>query len=528
MIARGRWLFGAVLTGACVVGPSAVPVAAQGAPADPAALREGVRAWRAAHQAEIVRELAGLVAIPNVATDSANIRRNAQALLAMLARRGVTARLLENPGAPPVVYGELASPGARRTIVIYAHYDGQPVDRSTWTGAPWTPVLRDGPRPLGRDLPLPAAGGTVGAEARLYGRSASDDKAPIVAVLAALDALRALHVPLSVNLKLFFEGEEEQGSPHVRALLERYADTLRADAWIFADGPAHQTGRPQVVFGVRGVQGLELTVYGAARTLHSGHYGNWAPNPAARLVELLGTMRDGEGFILIEGFYGDVFAPTPAEAAAIAAMPPVDSALRTELGLARTEASGAPLMGRIMLPALNIRGLESGRVGSAAANAIPTEARASIDFRLVPDQVPARLRALVEDHIRRQGWLIVREDPDAATRRAHDRIVKVVWDEGYPGVRTALDLPLSRAVVRTVEQALGEPPVVVPSSGGSLPMYHFGEVLRVPLVIVPIVNYDNNQHASNENLRIGNLWSGIDIFAGLLARLGTEWPAAVP
>src|SRR5262249_6963199 len=160
----------------------------------------------------------------------------------------------------------------KRTLVVYAHYDGQPVDPAQWTGAPFTPTLRD--RPVedgGKDIPRSAWKSPLGPESRLYARAASDDKAPIVGVLAALDALKAAGIPLSVNLKLFCEGEEEIGSPHLGNVLRKNADLLKADLWLFCDGPVHQSRKMQVFFGARGVTDVELTLYGPAKTLHSGH-----------------------------------------------------------------------------------------------------------------------------------------------------------------------------------------------------------------------------------------------------------------
>ena len=305
-----------------------------------APLRPQVEQYRQANEARIVGELADFVSIPNLASDAPNIARNAQRLVEMLARRGVVARLLEDPQSPPVVYGELRSPGARRTLVLYAHYDGQPVDPAQWKSPPWSPVLRDA---RGQELPLPDAGGGGGggggdlpAEARLYGRSASDDKAPIVAMLTALDALRAANLTPSVNLKFFFEGEEEAESKRLPAHLARNRDLLASDGWIFCDGPVHQSRRMQVVYGARGVVTLDLTVYGPTRALHDGHYGNWAPNPAARLAALLASMRDPEGKVLIAGFSDGARPIGAAERAAIAQIPNVDDELRKSLGLART------------------------------------------------------------------------------------------------------------------------------------------------------------------------------------------------
>jgi acetylornithine deacetylase/succinyl-diaminopimelate desuccinylase-like protein len=513
-----RWGFAAL---ALLPAPQ---VAAQQGP-DPARVRLQVRTWREANEAGIVRELADLLAIPNNASDRVNIRRNADHLMAMLSRRGIATRLLEVEGSPPAVYGELTTPGATRTIVLYSHYDGQPVDPVKWASDPWTPVLRS--RSLlegGAEIPWPAPGQRVDPEARIYARSASDDKSPIVAMLAAIDALREARVPLSVNLKFFFEGEEEAGSDHLREMLTAHADLLRAEAWLFFDGPVHQSRRPKVDFGVRGVMGLTLTVYGPIRPLHSGHYGNWAPNPNVLLAHLLTSMRDLDGRILIPGFYDDVRPLTSGERAVLAKIPPMDHQLRMELGLTATEAGNAALVERILIPGLNVGGLQGGRTGAGGANLIGTESSAYIDFRLVPDQTPRKVREQVERHVAAQGYHLVREPPDSVTRRTYPRIARMAWsDSGYPAFRTPLDHPVSQAVVRVAEQALGQPVIQFLSSGGSLPVYHFAEVLKVPLIFVPIVNHDNNQHGENENLRLQNLWDGIDLIAGLLARLGLEW-----
>jgi len=486
--------------------------------------RDQVDRYRGGAEAEILRELAGFVAIPNLASDRPNIERNAQHLLGMLRRRGIEARLLETPGAPPAVYGDLPSPGARRTVVLYAHYDGQPVDPAQWKSPPWTPVLLDKPLDQGgREIPLPGPGQRAPEEARLYGRSASDDKAPIVAMLAALDALRAGGTRPSVHLKFYFEGEEEVDSAHLRESLERHRDLLESDAWIFCDGPVHQSRRMQVVYGARGVVPLELTVFGATRALHDGHYGNWAPNPAALLASLLSSMRDADGRVAIAGFYDGVRPVSDLDRSAIAEIPDVDAELRRSLGLAHTEAADAPLPERILLPALNVRGLLAGRVGAQAANAIPTEARASIDLRLVPDQKPDALRLAVERHLAAQGFFVVHDEPDLAARLAHSRIVRVEWKAGYPGVRAPMDQPFARAVAQAIGEAM-RPIVRMPILGGSVPLSTLQEALGRPVVIVPIVNHDNNQHAANENLRLRNLWDGMVVFSALFTGLAAAWP----
>jgi acetylornithine deacetylase/succinyl-diaminopimelate desuccinylase-like protein len=505
---------------------AAVTLVARAGAQDAARVRGAVRAYQQANDIHILRELADLVAIPNLASDSVNIRRNARHIAQMLERRGASARLLETPGAPPAVFGELRTPGATRTVMFYAHYDGQPVDTTEWATHPWRPTLRTAALNAGGSvIPLPTQPGTVQGEWRLYARSASDDKSPIVAFLGALDALRASGIKPSVNLKFYFEGEEEAGSDHLREALTRHRDLLGADVWIFGDGPVHQSRKQQISFGVRGVMGAELTVYGPARALHSGHYGNWAPNPLVLMSHLIASLRDVDGRILIDGFYDDVDPPTRAERDAIAAAPSADSALRVELQLAATEANNAQLMERIMLPALNVRGIHGGGVDRLAANAVSPMARASIDFRLVPHQTPARVRALVEAHARKQGYFIVNRDPTPDERRTHPRVLKLVWEDGYPASRADMSSQASRAVIRATEMATGDRVIVVPTSGGSLPLHHFTEVLGAPLVSVPIVNHDNSQHAANENLRLQNLFDGMQVFAAIVAHLGVLWTA---
>jgi acetylornithine deacetylase/succinyl-diaminopimelate desuccinylase-like protein len=465
-----------------------------------------------------------MLALPNLASDGPNIRRNAEHIASLLRRRGVATRLLDGEGGPPVVYGERSSPGARRTIVVYAHYDGQPVDPSKWASPPWEPLLRDAPLDAGgRPIPLQTLKGPTGAEWRLYARSAGDDKAPIMALLAALDALAASRTEPSINLKVFFEGEEEVGSPHLRAVLERNKDLLKADAWLLCDGPVHQSRRPLLFFGARGATGVEITLYGPARALHSGHYGNWAPNPAVALAHLVAGLRDTDGRIRIAGFYDDVRPVSGAEREALDSVPDVDGELRQDLALAETEAGGARLVDRLMLPALNLRGIEAGAVGARATNAIPNEARASIDLRLVPDQSPERVRERFEEHLRAQGYTVTYETPTLEARRTQPRLVKLEWSSGYASGRVAMDTPFAQALVTAVEEATGARVVRLPTLGGTIPMHVFSEVLGAPIVGLPIANHDDNQHAADENLRLQNLWDGIATFVAVLTGLGSAW-----
>ena len=477
----------------------------------------GVRAYRAAHEAEILGELVDTLSIPNVASDSINISRNAAKLVEMMNLRGIQAMRLPGGEGPPAIFGELKTPGATRTIGFYAHYDGQPVEPAKWASDPFKPTLRDKPLEAGgRVIPFPKAGVRFDPEWRLYARSASDDKAPIIAMFAALDALKASNAKPTANLKFLFDGEEEAGSPHLGDTVNRSADLLAADVWICADGPVHQTRRQQLYFGVRGIVKVDITVYGANRALHSGHYGNWSPNPAMRLAKLLAGMKDDSGRVLIENFYQGALPLGEEEKRALKEMPATDSELMREYGLAATDGAGRPLAELINEPSLNIDGLRSEDVGRQSRTIIPAEATATVDLRLVKGIEPRRQVDRLIAHIKKQGYFVVSEEPDLETRLKHPLIARVVSEKGYAAVRTSMNLPIVRKIIGAVEQAMGKRPVMLPTMGGSGPLWAIDVATKAPQVGVPIVNHDNNQHSSNENLRIQNLWDGIEIFAALM------------
>ncbi len=488
------------------------------AKADPEFAVAVARVYHKENGARIVREFADLLSLPNDAADSANINANAAAIAAQFADRGFRMELLRHGNAPPLIYGRREVRGAKRTIAIYVHYDGQPTEDANWTHPPFQPVLyTDAIANGGRRLAMPADGARLNPDWRLYARSAADDKAPIAALLAALDALKTVSLDLSSNIVLVFDGEEERGSPNLDDYLLKHKNKFRdVDLWLFCDGPTHQSGRPQLVFGVRGVTGMDVTIYGPDRGLHSGHYGNWAPGPGWRLARLLASMKGENDRVLIDGFYDSGEKLNVGDYAAIAEMPDVDEALRVEFGLAATEAGNASLAERIMLPALNLKGLESAEVGDQARNVIPPSATASIGVRLVKGNDPQAMLDLVEAHIRKEGYHIVREEPDAAIRRTYPLIAKVTREGGYRAVRTPLDAPGIDDLVTSLRLAAGDNLILNPGLGGTLPLYVFEDISDAPIVILPIANFDNNQHAADENIRLGNLFYGIEAYAAVL------------
>jgi len=475
------------------------------------------RQWRQAHERAIVAEFMDLLTIPDLAADPASLRRNAIAIREIFEKRGMRTRLLQTPDAPPVVYGEMVTPGAERTIILYAHYDGQPLDPKEWATPPFTPVLRDGLLENGgKVIPLPAAGQPFGPEWRIYARAAGDDKAPFTALAAALDAIRASKIPLRSNIKFVFEGEEEAGSPHLQKILADNKELLHGDVFLICDGPVHQSRRQQLVFGVRGIQGVDITIYGARRELHSGHYGNWAPNPAMMLAQLVASMKAEDGRVLIDHFYDGIEPLGEVEKRAIAEAPDNDEALKQEFWLGRTEGAGKKLLELLNLPSLNVRGLAGGHTGAHASNVIPSTATATIDMRLVKGIGHRKAAARVVEHIRKQGYFVVESDPDQQTLLSHPKVAKVVIDEaGYDALRTPMDLPIAKVLTETAEQVRG-PVIRLPTSGASLPLYMIQKELDVPAIVVPIANHDNNQHTFNENIRIQNLWDGIEVMAAVL------------
>jgi acetylornithine deacetylase/succinyl-diaminopimelate desuccinylase-like protein len=485
------------------------------AQSNPAA--QAARQWRQQHERAIIEEFTGLLAIPNVTSDRENIQRNATLIARMMEKRGIAAKLISSPGANPLVFGELRTPGATRTIVFYAHYDGQPVDVADWATAPFEPVLRDGAlENKGAVVTLPAAGIKLNPEWRLYARSAADDKAAIMALMSAVDAIRAAGLKLKSNIKFVFDGEEEAGSPNLEKMLSANKDLFSGDLWLMCDGPVYQTRQQSIIFGARGIATFDITVYGPRNELHSGHYGNWAPNPALLLARLLASMKDPESDrVLIDGFYDEVEPLTERERKAIADAPAVDAALMQEFWLGSTDGRPNILNELIARPSLNIRGMASARVGATASNIIPASATATLDVRLVKKMTIRRTLDVLLAHVRKQGFHVVSTEPTADERRSHPRVARVVLLRGAEAARTSMDLPISQEVIRVVESVRG-PSIALPTMGGQLPLDALERGAGARTIIVPIGNHDNNQHSSNENLRIQNLWDGIELMTALL------------
>lgn len=481
-----------------------------------------IRSVREQKEKVWLREYASFLSIPNIAADTTGLKRNADFILQMMNQRGIqNSRLLyaDTKKAPPVVYGEVNTPGATRTLILYAHYDGQPVDTTQWAKGlrPFVPTLVNGSLEKGAAIiPFPAANTNYDPEWRIYARGVSDDKAGVMAILSAYESIRAAGYALKYNLKFFFEGEEEAGSPHLHEIFQKHASLLRSDLWIICDGPVHQSGKKAISFGVRGDAHVEITVYGPARPLHSGHYGNWAPNPALLLVRLLASMKDENGRVTVKGFYSDVTPLTDEEKQALATIPSVNIQMKEELKFVNEEMPGVSLENAIMMPSLNINGIQSGNVGPRASNVIPIAASAVLDLRLVPGNDYQKQQQRVVNHIKEQGFYITENDPTNEERKQYPKIAKIKLSDGYNAQRTPIGLPDVQKVVAAVRSTTGDQVVLLPSMGGSLPLFLFEKYLNAKTITVPIANHDNNQHAENENIRLQNLWNGIETFAAIM------------
>lgn len=466
-----------------------------------------------------VPEFLQLLSIPNVADDPGDIRANADFLEAALRKRGFSTRQLDNPAHRPLVFARLDAPVAgRRTVLFYMHFDGQPVLPERWSQAgPFVPVVKQ------RD----AGGGWVEVprerlqakpfdpELRVFARSASDDKAPIMMLLSAIDLLKEEGVAPQLNIKLILDSEEEAGSPSLAGVVEDNRDLFAADALAILDGPAHASGRPTLVFGNRGIAQAKLVVYGPKVALHSGHYGNYAPNPAMRLARLLASMKDDDGHVLVPGYY-DGIDLTAADRALLAATGDDEVALRKRLGIARAERVGDTYQAAMQYPSLNVRGMASAAVGDKAANVVPSEATAELDMRTTPEADGPTLFALLKRHIEAQGYVLTDGPPTDEARAAHDKLASFTLGAVEKAVRMPLDAPVGQWATRAVQSAGDGAPVRIRMVGGTVPTATLVDALHLPFVIVSTVNTDNNQHTHDENLRMGHFISGTRTIRSLL------------
>lgn len=487
---------------------------------------ERLEAAVAARAAEAFDLFGELLTFPNDANHPDDIARLTDWLDARLSERGFATERLEMPGSDALL-ATREVPGAARTVLVYLQADGQPVDPSAWhQESPWSPTLKarrsgatsvDGNPRDWETLAWERLHDAPDPEWRIFARSASDSKGPVAQFLAAMDVLDDLGAELPYTLKVIVDTEEEMGSPHLAAAVERYQDRLAADWFVIFDGPPHVSGAPSLVFGARGIATLTLTTYGPRVAQHSGHWGNWVPNPALGLAQLLASMKDERGRVTIPGFYDGVEIDD-ATRAILEAVPDDLDAIHEAMGIAGGDAVAGSPQEALQFPSLNIRGLRAAWVGDEVRTIIPPTAVAEIDMRLVMESDPERLIRLVREHVEGQGYHVVEgRDPTDDERRQHARLARLDASVSYRAFRTDFDAPPARWLRAGMERLFGAPPIMVRTFGGSIPISPFVTTLGVPAVQVGTVNPDNNQHSPNENLRVFDFLRGIRVIAGVLA-----------
>ena len=465
-----------------------------------------------------------LLSIPNDAHFPDHVEQNVVWCEREFGARTFTTKRLITDGPPLLLAERKTSVLNARTVLIYLQIDGQPVDSQYWFQPdPYIPALKAEATEGGWDeIPWEKIHGDYNREWRVFARSASDAKGPASMFLAALDAIDDMGHEPDFNMKVIMDFEEELGSPHLPGAVTSYSDALASDMLIIFDGPRHITNQPTLTFGARGISTVTLTVYGPVFPQHSGHYGNYCPNPAMRLSQLIASMKSDNGVVTIPGYYDGISIDDKAMEI-LKAVPDDERLIKARLGIKSADGVAPTLQQSLQYPSLNVRGMSSGWVGADVRTIVPSTAVAEIDIRLVKEVDPDRLIGLVKEHIENQGYFVVSDKPTQQERATHDKICRFNSSTSYLAFRTDFDSDVGVWLTSALTNTFGSEPIRHRTSGGSIPISPFVTTLNIPAVTVPTVNRDNNQHSPNENLRLGNYVDGIKTMIGILMEpLGVE------
>ena len=456
-----------------------------------------------------------LLSIPNDAFYPQHIEKNVTWCETAFGNRGFSTTRIDTETVP-LLLAEREHENAQKTVLIYLQIDGQPVDSTRWfQESPYKPVLKK--KNVNDEWEIVSWDKISEYEDdwRVFARSASDAKGPVAMFLAALDVTSDKKIKPNYNIKVIMDFEEELGSPQLPKAVKENSELLKADMLIIYDGPRHITNKPTLTFGARGIATITLTTYGPVVPQHSGHFGNYAPNPALRLSKLLASMKDDEGRVGIAGFYDGVKIDSNTEKI-LKAVPDDEAQIKKRLQIMEPDKVGNYYQEAIQYPSLNIRGMQSGWIDEKVRTIIPAWARAEIDVRLVLETDPDRLIQLIKDHISDQGYFVIDREPTEAERLSHDKIATFTSEISYQSFRTDFDSEVGLWLRRALKNAFGSAPIMIRMSGGSIPISPFVNTLGIPAVTVPTVNRDNNQHSPNENLRLGNYREGIKTMIAIL------------
>jgi len=468
---------------------------------------------KAAHDSfDMLREL---LSIPNDAFYPEDIERNVKWCENAFEQRGFKTNRIKTETVP-LLLAERQHKEAKKTVLIYLQIDGQPVDSTRWfQKSPYTPTLKMRNSQGEWEAMSWERISEYEDDWRVFARSASDAKGPVSMFLAALDAASQQKIEPNYNIKVIMDFEEELGSPRLPDAVTENAELLKADMLIIYDGPRHITNKPTLTFGARGIATITLTTYGPVVPQHSGHFGNYAPNPALRLSKLLASMKDDEGRVTIPGFYDGVKIDADTEKI-LKAVPDDENQINERLQIAEFDKVGGYYQESIQYPSLNIRGMQSGWIDEKVRTIIPGWARAEIDVRLVLETDPERLLDLIKNHIAEQDYFVIDREPTEQERLTHSKIATFTSEISYQSFRTDFDSEVGIWLRSAIKKAFGEEPIMIRMSGGSIPISPFVTTLGIPAVTVPTVNRDNNQHSPNENLRLGNYREGIKTMIAIL------------
>ena len=457
-----------------------------------------------------------LLSIPNDAHFPDHIMKNVTWCENAFSARGFSTQRLETETVP-LVLAERKVKKPEKTVLIYLQIDGQPVDPRWWSqSSPWKPALKaENELGIWEEIEWNRINSNFDPDWRIFARSTSDAKGPVAMFLAALDAVEEIKKEPTYDIKVIMDFEEELGSPRLPAAVVEFSEELASDLLIIFDGPLHISNEPTLKFGARGISTITLTTYGPIVPQHSGHYGNYAPNPAVRMSQLIASMKSEDGLVTIPGFYDGIIIDEKTKEI-LASVPDDEKVIQNRIGIAQPDAVGNNYQEAIQFPSLNVRGFSSGWVGDKVRTIVPATAIAEIDVRLVKESDPDRLLGLIKQHIKDQGYYITSGDPTEEERSRYPKIISWYSETSYRAFRTPVDSEVGVWLSRALSKAHGKEPIKIRTSGGSIPISPFVTTLDIPAVSVPTVNMDNNQHSPNENIRLGNYQDGIKTMISIL------------
>ncbi|WOK07949.1 M20/M25/M40 family metallo-hydrolase [Imperialibacter roseus] len=456
------------------------------------------------------------VSLPNVASDSDGIMKNYEWVKKELEQQKFTVKMLESSTLPLMLAERTVSKKAK-TILFYLHIDGQPVNAANWDQEdPFTPVLKQlDSQGNWSTIDWKNLDGAIDPEWRIFGRAAADDKAPIMMMLTAVELLDKAKIKLGVNIKIIFDPQEEAGSEAFLSTLDQYKADYAADYMIIMDGPAHPTNQPTLTFGCRGNATCSITTYGAKLPQHSGHYGNYVPNPIFTLSHLLASMKDENGRVLVDGYY-DGIEMTPTVTALLSQVPDDNEDIRKGLVIHEAEKVGNNYQEALQYPSLNVRHIDTSWKGPGLKTIIPEQVTAYIDVRLVAETDGGEQLEKIRKHIEKQGFLVLDRAPTDEERLTNQKIATFKTNGFVNAFRTDMEAPIGQKLRAAIAKEFGTPPVSIRTMGGTVPIIPAINTLGIPAIIVPMVNMDNNQHNPNENIRIGNISQGIKMCMAIL------------